>query len=247
MGQQMKYLSQAVAAEKAVKAEASSVIGQLYAAFKEPSLFNGEVRKYRPLAEDGEKFPDEATRVQMRVEEAVQVVFGKLADLFDITLIKDLANGGAKADVMVDDTVLLKEVPAVYLLFLEKQLGELAEGISKAPVLSASEDWEWDANAKLHRTQPVDAARSKKVQRALTLYPATDKHPAQCQLVTEDVTIGYWAKTKLSGALPLPKKEALLARIQKLVRAVKLAREEANTAPIRPVDTSALFAYLTGK
>lgn len=61
------------------------------------------------------------------------------------------------------------------------------------------------------------------------MYQATDKHPAQTQLVQEDVIVGSWNQTKMSGAIQPQQKDMLLQRIEKLQKAVKFAREEANS------------------
>ena len=62
----------------------------------------------------------------------------------------------------------------------------------------------------------------------ITLYEATEEHPAQTQLITEDVIAGQWLTIKYSGAIAPPRKKQLLARIEKLSNAVKFAREQAN-------------------
>ena len=59
---------------------------------------------------------------------------------------------------------------------------------------------------------------------------ATKEHPAQTQLITEDVVAGTWVTVKYSGAMPAPRKKQLLGRIEKLANAVKFAREQANAS-----------------
>ena len=44
----------------------------------------------------------------------------------------------------------------------------------------------------------------------------------------EDMVVGRWTTFKFSAALPATAKNNLLARVEKLRDAVKLAREEAN-------------------
>ncbi len=64
------------------------------------------------------------------------------------------------------------------------------------------------------------------------LYPATPDHPAQTQLITEDVIAGSWLTIKYSGAIAVPRKKQLQQRIEKLANAVKSAREEANSLEV---------------
>lgn len=240
-------LNQIISVEKGIKNKAQEQLTELYHTVQKPALFDGFNKKYRALADDGEKFPNEDKRVQVKSADIIKGGLACLRELFDVTLVKDTANCSAKANVVVDGKTLLQDVPATCLLFLEKQLTDFHTTVSKMPVLDPAEEWEFDGNAALFRTQPVETGRTKKVQKPLVLHPPTKEHPAQTQLITEDMTIGYWATVKLSGAMALPDKERLLARIERLQRAVKFAREEANTAGVMDLSSAPIFDYLTGK
>jgi hypothetical protein len=168
-----------------------------------------------------------------------------LMELFDITATKDWANCQAKADVVVDGQVLVEGAPATYLLFLEKQLGELSTFVDKIPVLDPADDWIHDEASGLWKTEPVATTRTKKVQKPIVLYQATKEHPAQTQLITEDVVVGTWNTVKHSGALPVAQKQALALRVEHLIDAVRFARETANGAEAPKKDVGRkLFDYL---
>jgi hypothetical protein len=113
-------------------------------------------------------------------------------------------------------------------------------------VTDVSGPYPLDANSGLHKTAPVQTHRTRKTIRPIVLYPATERHPAQTQLVTEDVLAGYWNTIKQSGALPKPRKQELAERVETLLQAVKQAREAAND--IDEVKASAvantIFSYL---
>jgi hypothetical protein len=130
--------------------------------------------------------------------------------------------------VVVDGTVLLAQVPATYLLFLEKQLVDIHTFVKKLPVLDAAETWTYDSSADNWATEPVQTLRTKKVPRNHVKAEATDKHPAQVEVYYEDVTVGYWRTVKFSGALQARRINEILGRIERLQEAVKFAREEAN-------------------
>ena len=151
-----------------------------------------------------------------------------LTRLFDVTATKDWTNCRAKADVVVDGTVLLEQVPATYLLFLEKQLVDIHTFIKKLPILDAAETWAFDDSADCWATEPVQTTRTKKIPRNHVKAEATDKHPAQVEVYYEDVTVGYWRTIKFSGALPARRVNDILMRVERLQEAVKFAREEAN-------------------
>lgn len=226
----MAKLNQILAIEKGIKTRVYAEFTDLHQATQKPALMNGFHKSYQPRDEEGETYPAESQKVQHNAGEVLDRVAKGLAELFDITATKDWANCTARADVVVDGKPLLKDVPATYLLFLEKQLSDLHTFITKMSELDAGSDWNVDPGTGLYKTEPSMTQRTKKVQRPITLYEATKEHPAQTQLITEDVIAGTWVTVKFSGAMPAPRKKVLLARIEKLSNAVKFAREQANAA-----------------
>jgi hypothetical protein len=58
-------------------------------------------------------------------------------------------------------------------------------------------------------------------------------------------TVGNWEAIRLSGATSTKVKKTLLERIEKLIRATKFAREEANMIPAPPVTVGEkIFGWL---
>ncbi len=204
-------------------------------------------KNYQPKTEGDEAFPPEVVRVQFNVTDVLRQVGNKLTELFDVVATKDYANCTAKADVVVDGVTLVKEAPATFLLFLEKQLTDLHTVASKLPVLDPSQEWKLDENAGLYKTPGAQTAKTKKTSKPIVLYDATDKHPAQTQLITEDVITGYWNQVKMSGAVPAERRAALLERVEKLQKAVKFAREQANMVTVSEQSVGQkLFSWLLG-
>jgi hypothetical protein len=228
----MSKLNQILAIEKGLKTRVYAEFTELHQATQKPGLMNGFTKMYQPRDEDGEMYPPESQKVQYEHQAVFDRVATGLAELFDITATKDWTNCKALADVIVDGTVLLAAVPAPYLLFLEKQLAELTAFVEKMAELDPASDWNVDPGTGLFKTDPTATQRTKKVQRPIVLYAATEHHPAQTQLITEDVVVGQWVTVKLSGAVPAPRKKALLVRIEKLAHAVKFAREHANATEV---------------
>lgn len=242
----MPKLNQVIAVEKGIKTKTNERVTEVYKRIQHAQLFSGFNKQYKPMSDDGERFPPESLRVQANGREVVAAVAGELATLFDVTAQKDFANCEAKGDVIVDGQTLLSGVPATYLLFLEKQLVDFHTLVEKIPTLDPGEDWRWDDGIQLFRTEPTQTMKTKKIQKAIVLYQATDKHPAQTQLVTEDAVVGTWDQTKYSGAMTVPAKDALVRRIERLQQAVKFAREAANSvdAPARSIGEK-VFSWLT--
>jgi hypothetical protein len=241
----MPKLNQILAIEKGLKTRVYSEFTELQNATQKPPLMNGFTKSYQPRDVDGETYPPESQKVQYEHQAVLDRVAGLLTELFDITATKDWANCSAKADVVIDGRVLIAGVPATYLLFLEKQLHDLSTFVQKMVELDPGSDWIADPTSGLVKTEPTAAQRTKKVQRAIVLYDATEHHPAQTQLITEDHVVGQWVTIKFSGAVPAPRKKQLLARIEKLSNAVKFAREQANGDETKDKATGrVIFDYL---
>jgi hypothetical protein len=175
----MAKLNQVLAIEKGIKTRVYAEFSDLHQATQKSALMNGFHKSYQPRKEEDETYPAESQKVQHHAVDVLDRVAASLAELFDITATKDWTNCNARADVLIDGRVLLKDVPATYLLFLEKQLGDLHTFVSKMSELDPGNDWAIDPGTGLYKTDTQMTQRTKKVQRPITLYEATKEHPAQ--------------------------------------------------------------------
>lgn len=228
----MTKLNQIVAIEKGVKTETHQSLMAAHQRIQKAELLAGIARSYKPRDDEGESLPPESKRVQVRAREVIADVTATLGRLLDVTATKDVTNCSAKADLVVDGRTLAKDLPVTYLLFLEKQLAEVKTFVSKLPTLDPAEAWTYNDAQDCYATEPSQTVRTKKIPRNHVLAAATDKHPAQVQVYTEDVVVGNWTTTKFSGALPAKEVSDILARLNKLSEAVKQARETANLTEI---------------
>lgn len=242
----MAKLNQILAIEKGIKSGVYAEGTQWHKLLQKPELFNGLSKQYQKLDDDGEDLPSENKRVQITVPDVLRSVERGLTQHFDVTARKDWTNCSAKGTIVVDGAIILSDVPVTYLLFLEKQLTDYKTIVSSLPTLDIADDWTTDPNSGLYKTGEVKTHRTKKLQKPLVLYPATAEHPAQTQVITEDVLVGHWVTVKQSGAIPRPKKAKLLERVEKLLQAVKQAREAANMVDEDPTPAigSVIFNFL---
>lgn len=222
----MGKLNQVVAVVAAKKKLATEAVTGAYHTIQKADLFNGISRTYTPRDDEGERFPPEHKTAQASVPALLDVVSGPLTEMFDTVLTQDMANTQAMA------IVLEVSLPVTYLLFLEKQLTDLTTFIGKLPVLDPSEDWQWDSRTNSYASAPAESVKTKKVPKAFVKYEATKEHPAQVEMFTEDVLVGYWKTVKFSGALKASDKAAMLDRVRRLHEAVVKAREAANSADV---------------
>jgi len=239
---------EAVSVRKGIKARTYSALSALHKQAQNPDLFNGFAKDFRPLDEEnGEKLPPESKKVQLVAEDVLAALAENRTEFYDIEATQEFGNQHANADVIVDGQVLIANAPATLLMALEKDLKDLITFVSKMPTLDEAQDWEKDPNSKLFRTKESVSHKTAKVQEGIVLQAPTKEHPAQTQLITKDVITGYWHKVNKSGALPVPRKEEVLKRLNKLRDATKQALSRANKVEVdRQHIGEEIFSYLLG-
>lgn len=224
----MTKLNQIVAVVAGKKSDAEKAITAIYHQVKKPELFSGVTKTYQALDAEGEELPSEQKLLQCKVADAVASFRDALTPVFDTTLTQDVANTEARADVEVDGQKVLEGVPVTYLLFLEKKLTDIQTFVTHLPTLDPASKWSYSRDADCYVTPETWKYHTKKLARVLEKSPATDKHPAQVEVVHEDRNVGKWKTIFHSGAVPARDQHDMLIRVKKLIEAVKKARESAN-------------------
>jgi hypothetical protein len=235
-------LSQVIAVEKQVKSKVNSEGAELHKANQKPDLFSGMSRSYEKKDEEGEDLPGEQKLVQQRASENLDLWSQLWIELLDVVGTKDWGNCGARTDLVVNGEKIVENVPVTYLIWLEKQLDDFRTFVDKLPVLDPSKAWRYEASSGLYVTDAIRTARHKKVARVLLKVEATEHHPAQAEVIYDDVLVGYWSNISTSGALPESRRRQLLERTDAMKKAVKQAREEANSEKVEEVTVGAKIA-----
>jgi hypothetical protein len=245
-------LNQIVAVEKTAKNRIAEKLTAIYKIFQKPELFGGLVKTYTPRDEDpsskfSEKMPDDRRNVQQRVLDLVAQIREQQTELWDLALQRDMTNCHAKADIVVGGKTILTGVPVPFILMMEKQLNDLHSEIKKIPTLDPAEKWTFDRDQNLYATEPSEQARTKKESMPLVLHPGTKEHPPQVKEITEDVRAGTYKTIKYSSAMPVDRRDILLARVEEMQKAFRRAREEANLAEVSkdiPSAGKAIFDFV---
>ncbi len=233
----MPKLNQILAIEKGERQKSTAELTALHRRAEKPELYEGRTRTYKPAADAGEQLPDEVQLVQVRATEVMHQVAAILAPAWNIVASKDWANAkDARADVVLDGTVLIEQAPVSYLLWLEKELNNLLTFVKKMPVLDPSEKWTFSSDQNVYSTAMSWTNRQKPELKTLVKVPPTDKHPAQTETYTENTVVGKFESTRMSGAWQAERKERVLERIAAVRSAVLFAREQANNVETQKMD-----------
>lgn len=224
----MAKLNQIIAIVQGKKTRAIKLLTDAHRGWNKDRI-SGINRTYAPVEEDGEVFPAEHRAVQLRVVDAIQTITKEIAGFYDTIATLDLSNTAAMADVVVDDAVIVADVPITTLLFLEKQMTDLRTFAGNIPTLPTDRIWSEDAAKNCWVTEPEQTVKTHKKVEVLVKYEATKEHPAQTECIGVDRTIGHWETVHMSGAIPEKTKAQIVSRIEKFQDALKMAREKANS------------------
>jgi hypothetical protein len=224
-------LHQILAVDNSTRTQIQKDLTELYHLLQKTQLLSGLSRTYEPTKENGEQLTPEETLLQVRTPDIIRKTSDILVNLYDTVSTRDFANCDAKADVILEDgSILIKDAPATFLLWLEKKLDDVHTLVSNLPVLPADTEWVFDEAQNCYKNKnAVKTAKTEKVFYPLVLFEGNDKHPPQVSEKSREEVIGYWTTIKYSGSLEAKEVAKIKNRVEKLQKAVKFAREKANS------------------
>lgn len=241
----MSKLHQILAVEKTRVGQAQKLLEDTARKFgKSADYFTGFTKSLSLLADGDSNDAIEAQAFEERnvvttVPETLEYLLDFYAKAEDVLYQKAMANQLARADVILNGQVFLKQVPVEELLNLETRLTALRNLFTNIPTLNSNVSWNPDPTFSQYgwraRT-PEITTKTEKVLTPVIMSPATDKHPAQVERVTKDEVVGRFTRIVRSGAATPQQKAALLEQVDELIIAVKEARMTANTVDV-PTDT----------
>jgi Asp-tRNA(Asn)/Glu-tRNA(Gln) amidotransferase C subunit len=233
----MPKLHELLAVDGSLKAQADKTRTELMGTFqKKGHLFTERTQSFRPYDEKLQPVVEDQLDLQTTVIKELKWVSEFMARSLDVSYQVAEANTVARADVVMEDgTILLSQVPATSLLELEKRAKELHDFVNAIPTLDPAKGFRLDterASEGVYKAREDRKTRTKKVSKPLVLAPGNEKHPAQVQLVTEDVPTGEITVLEWSGLITTAAKGDMLSRVEDFARAVKKARSRANEVDI---------------
>lgn len=241
----MAKLHELLAAESSVAAAYNAISEETLKVFGKPDHFLKVVASVSHFAEDERHLDVTETKDKVTtVDERMDYQFGRaFVSYFDLLAQKDRTNQEARADIIVNGAVLLKDAPATMLLTLETKLGDLRKKFEAIPTLQPGPVWVDDPAEAMWKTdEPATSFRTRKTVRPIIMAPATDKHAAQVEKVNEDVPIAKIERTTWSGMWTSKQKHDALARLDALLVAIKKARQRANRVDIVPIEVGSTIA-----
>lgn len=239
-------LHELLAVEGNLENQAAKVTAELKASFeKKRHLFEEKTVVFTPNGEGQNQVVEAQSNIQTTVLKELELLTPFLAKSFDASYRVSEANTVARADVVLDldngAVTLLTGVPATTLLELEKRLNDITNLVNAIPTLDPAKGFNPDSQKGLgyYQARKINKTRTKKEKVVLVKYQATKEHPAQTELIDQDIPVGTVQEQEWSGLITPSEKSDLLSRVETLARAVRQARSRANEVE---VDTSKKIA-----
>ena len=240
-------LHEILAIEQDRKNKANQTLGEAKKIFsKNAILFDGMIKKYVPTEENAEQIPDETKEMVSTVKQSINDTLQAVIISMDATLSKEETNasGTAKADLIVGEK-MFGTFSATTLLALESQLSKVLDLYKNIPTLDTARKWNFDEQNDFYRTDEEVKFRTIKRPKVIVKYEATDRHPAQTELVNIDFQVGKYETTYFSGRITPLQKKQLIDKLEALITAVKIARAKANNVEVNNVKLGQeIFNYL---
>lgn len=247
-------LHEILAVESDLAGQAQRIMAETVKTLGRNELFTGFTKTLKmddELRSSEEDAAFEHREITTTVAARLKYNAAAITRLIDATLQKERTNQDAKADIIIDGTLIASDVPATALLNLEKRLKELRAVYNHIPTLQQGVEWEKapdSGEGVFKTTHPEIRTRTEKVVTPVVLYEATQEHPAQIEKVSRDTVVGKFTTKVICGMVTPAEKSALIGRIDDLVGAVKKARQRANCTDVVNVKIGQkLFDFIHAK
>lgn len=215
----------------------TKVIKEAFVTFgKKPDHFqehHKELKMFDDTREFEQAAAEEHKSMVTTVDDKLTYVWKHVTNYVDLLYQKEMTNREASADLVIDGTVIEKDVPATFLLTIEQKMTKFRDLCEVIPTLAPGTVWELDKD----RGEGIYKAKHPEVNRKTektvgynVVYDATPDHPAQVVDYSVDVHVGDFTTYRWSGMLSPAEKSELLSRIDKVIMAAKRARMKANSA-----------------
>lgn len=237
----MGKLFEILAVEGDAQGRAVKLVTETTQVFKnKENLFKGRKRTLNlfgkdPTKEDEltavEQKDSTVTKVESTVPDSLNYLGCILGNYWDVMYQKEATNQLAKADIEVDGLILMSKVPVTFLLCMENRLKDLRPVLEAIPTLAPGIMWRVDKDYQLsyvYRTPDMYDVKTKEDTEYRIVAQPTDKHPAQVVPVKAQFNVGRYTTIDWSGLISPAEKARLLEHFDKVLMAVKQARQRAN-------------------
>jgi len=253
-------LHEVLAVEPSNEAAATKLLAETLSTFlSKDNLFKGKVRtlklfgkepsnqvEYEALeAKDSINIPVTAT-VPANLN-YLAVILGRY---YDNVAQKERTNQEARADVIVDNKVIMAGLPATFLLGMETKLKALRPILEAIPTMAPGVRWIEAKEIGPHIFKVAEPSKDVKTAKTIehkVLPQPNATHPSQFVAVDVNKNIGEYSEEVSTGMITSSDKAMIIDRFDTLLKAVKQARMRANETNLVPINVGdAIMSHLFG-
>jgi hypothetical protein len=237
-------LHELLAVEGDLEGTCKKIVEETTSTFKNKAAhFTGWHKRCEMFNEGDPTPPTEQQEMVTTVHKKLKYTFDHIIRYVDAVCQKETTNQQARADVEIDGKVILSDIPATCLLGLESRLKGWRKIIDLAPTLQPGRKWEPDPTKGENvygDNTPSEVFKTAKVFKSEIIVPAVfpkegekgEGLPAQVRAWEEQAPVGKYIVESWSGMITPAEKAKMLNNFDKLLRAIKKARQRANTTEI---------------
>lgn len=234
----MTQLHEGLAIHKERLGVVKKVIDEARGVFKNAAHFQGHVKSVEYFDTELEKFNRaEEKKVDETVPGKLEYVNTHFQRLLDLDYQIENANGGAKADLIIDGVTVREGVPVGFLLTIENKFKEYRAMLDMIPTHAPGITWLPDTSQStagdiFKATADQVEFLTKKMPVYTVVAPATEQHPAQVKESHDDVRVAKVTTLRYTATISPAQKSDMLGRCDRVVQAAKRARQRANGVDI---------------
>lgn len=229
-------LHQLLAVETDLRNKAKIIAEETITTFvKKSDHFDGIQKVFVASVEDAQQIPSERKEIVTTVSRKLNYAKEDIIKGIDAVISKEETNNSGNAVAELEIGTKKYTLSATSLLALSNQLEIIRNVYKSIPTLDPTKKWNQDTKAgkDIYSTNVEIKYRTEKKPKAIVLYPATKEHPAQTQIAHEDVQVGKYETTYMSGRITPGQKADLINKVEELIIKVKKARAKANQAEVK--------------
>lgn len=234
----MGKLHEILAVESALEGIYKQILDETRKTFgKNHQLFDGALKMLTMFSDEDAHSNGEVSRLnrETTVFEKLDYTKESIIKYYDAVYQKDLANRIAKSDIVVEGQTLAYDVPATFLLAMEKRLKGFRSVLADMPTLPKGTEWELapeEGEGVWKIKHPREAFKTAKTKKWISIAKSTKDHKEQIQVWDDVRNAGKFTETFTSGKVTSGRKSKYLAKIDKLINAIRVARTKANDVEV---------------
>jgi hypothetical protein len=241
-------LHQLLAVETDLKNKERIIIEEAITTFsKKPDHFDGFRKEFKQDRADAAGVPPEGKEMVTTVGKKLDYVKKDIIKAIDAQVSKEETNSGGEAKAELEISGKTHVLSATSLLALVHHLEMIRAMYKSIPTLDPSKKWNQDKDAGkgIRISEPIHVYKTEKRAKPIVLHPPTKEHPAQTQMVHEDIQVGKYETIYKTGKLAPSDKADLINKVEDLIVKVKKARAKANQVEVKNTNIGKeIFAYI---